>query len=70
MVWEVLYEFNEEDKNFPFFITDCDKSLINCLGSLVVIIARFGCNSQKLLYGHTCFNHILLLEYQNIEKQK
>ena len=41
--WEVLHELNEEEKKkFLFFVTGCDRAPINGLGSLVIIISRFG----------------------------
>lgn len=71
MFWEVLHEFNEEEKKkFLFFVTGCDRAPINGLGSLIIIISRFGPDSQKLPCAHTCFNHLLLPDYQNKDKLK
>ena len=69
--WEVLHELNEEEKKkFLFFVTGCDRAPINGLGSLVIVISRFGPDSQKLPCAHTCFNHFLLPDYQNKDKLK
>lgn len=69
LFWEVLHSFNEEEKKkFLFFVTGCDRAPINGLGSLVITISRFGPDSDKLPCAHTCFNHLLLPDYQNKEK--
>lgn len=69
--WDVLHELNEEEKKkFLFFLTGCDRAPINGLGSLVIIISRFGPDSDKLPCAHTCFNHLLLPDYGNKEKLK
>ncbi|MCQ2817786.1 MAG: HECT domain-containing protein [archaeon] len=67
--WEVLHTFNEEEKKkFLFFVSGCDRAPINGLGSLEIIISRFGPDSDKLPCSHTCFNHLLLPDYANKEK--
>lgn len=38
------------------------------LGSLIITISRFGPDSDKLPCAHTCFNHLLLPDYENKEK--
>lgn len=69
MFWKVLHKLNEEDKKkFLFFLTGCDKAPINGLKDLVITISRFGPDSDKLPCAHTCFNHLLLPDYQNIER--
>lgn len=69
LFWEVIHSLTpEEQKNFLFFLTGCDRAPINGLGSLVITISRFGPDSDKLPCAHTCFNHLLLPDYQNKEK--
>jgi hypothetical protein len=38
------------------------------IGSLIISISRFGPDSDKLPCAHTCFNHLLLPDYQNKDK--
>jgi len=67
--WEVIHSLRSEDqKKFLFFLTGCDRAPINGLGSLVITISRFGPDSDKLPCAHTCFNHLLLPDYQNKDK--
>jgi ubiquitin-protein ligase E3 A len=69
LFWEVIHSLPAEDqKKFLFFLTGCDRAPINGLGSLVITISRFGPDSDKLPCAHTCFNHLLLPDYQNKEK--
>lgn len=69
LFWEVLHSFSEEEKKkFLFFVTGCDRAPINGLGSLEITISRFGPDSDKLPCAHTCFNHLLLPDYNNKEK--
>lgn len=69
LFWEVLHSFDEEKKKkFLFFVTGCDRAPINGLGSLIITISRFGPDSDKLPCAHTCFNHLLLPDYNNKEK--
>ena len=68
-LWEILKEFNEEEKKkFLFFVTGCDRAPINGLGSLELTFSRWGPDSDKLPIAHTCFNHLLIPDYQNKEK--
>ena len=67
--WEVIHSLiPEQQKKFLFFLTGCDRAPINGLGSLVITISRFGPDSGNLPCAHTCFNHLLLPDYQNKEK--
>ena len=68
-LWEVLKDFNEDEKKkFLFFVTGCDRAPINGLGSLVLTFSRWGPDSDKLPIAHTCFNHLLIPDSQNLEK--
>ena len=69
--WDVLFEFSEEEKKkFLFFVTGCDRAPINGLGSLIITVSRWGPDSDKLPTAHTCFNHLLIPDYQNKDKLK
>jgi len=69
--WEIVHEFNEETKKkFLFFLTGCDRAPIKGLGSLRMIIGRHGPDSDKLPCAHTCFNYLLIPDYQDKEKLK
>ena len=68
--WEILLEFNEEEKKkFLFFATGCDRAPINGLSSLPFTISR-NANIIELPSAHTCFNHLILPDYQNKELMK
>lgn len=68
--WEILMEFNEEEKKkFLFFVTGCDRAPIDGLGSLPFAISR-NANINELPSAHTCFNHLILPDYQNKEFMK
>ena len=79
-LWEVLHEMSVEDKKkFIFFTTGCDRAPINglgiyiifiLLGNLIITISRGGPDSNKLPSAHTCFNHLIIPDYQNREKLK
>ena len=70
-LWDVLLEFDEEQKKkFLFFCTGCDKAPINGLGDLVLIIVKSGPDSDRLPTAHTCFNYLLLPNYKDKDKLK
>jgi len=58
----------KKKKKFLFFVTGCDRAPINGLGSLELTFSRWGPDSDKLPIAHTCFNHLLIPDYQNKEK--
>ena len=63
--WEIIEEFNEEkNKILLFFVTGCNKAPINGLSSLTFTISRSG-NIYDLPSSHTCFNNLILPDYQN-----
>ena len=69
-LWEILLEFSEEEKKkFLFFVTGCDRAPIDGLGSLPFEISR-NANIDELPSAHTCFNHLILPDYQNKELMK
>ena len=66
--WEVLLEFNDEEKKkFMFFCTGCDRAPINGLKDLKLFISKHGDDDQQLPSVHTCFNHLLLPDYSSKE---
>ena len=66
-LWEILMEFNEEEKKkFLFFVTGCYRAPIDGLSSLPFAISR-NANIDELPSAHTCFNHLILPDYQNKE---
>ncbi|KAJ7562478.1 hypothetical protein O6H91_03G070600 [Diphasiastrum complanatum] len=67
--WEVVHSFNEESKKkLLFFTTGSDRAPIKGLSTLHVVISRNGADSERLPTAHTCFNHLLLPEYESKEK--
>lgn len=69
-MWEILLEFNEEEKKkFLFFVTGCDRAPIDGLGNLPFVVTRNG-NVDDLPSSHTCFNNLILPDYQNKEFMK
>ena len=69
--WEVLLEFNEEEKKkFLSFVTGCDRAPIDGLGSLPITISNGGSDIEQLPSAHTCFNNLILPNYKNKEKKK
>lgn len=69
--WEILLDFNEEEKKkFLFFVTGCDRAPIDGLGSLTIFISKGGNNMEELPSAHTCFNNLILPDYQDKEKMK
>jgi hypothetical protein len=65
----VIHEFDEENKKkFLQFTTGCDRAPVNGLKSLPLYIGRQGEDSDKLPTAHTCFNHLLIPEYNSAEK--
>lgn len=65
-LWEVLEEFDEEEKKkFLFFCTGCDRAPINGLGDLKFYVSKHGNDDQLLPSVHTCFNHLLIPDYSS-----
>lgn len=67
----MLHEFNEEQKRkFLKFTTGTDRVPIKGLGNMQFVITRSGPDSERLPTAHTCFNHLLIPEYDSKEKLK
>lgn len=68
-LWEILLAMDEKDqKRFLAFTTGSDRTPINGLASLGLVISRHGGDSETLPSSHTCFNHLLLPQYNSKEK--
>lgn len=67
--WQAINELDEDEKKkFLFFLTGWDKAPINGLSDLKFNISRHGDNQEHLPSAHTCFNHLLLPDYETKEK--
>jgi ubiquitin-protein ligase E3 A len=68
-LWELVHGFTlEQKKKFLSFVTGSDRAPIEGLGSLHLKIARNGPDSDRLMTASTCFNYLLLPEYDSKEK--
>ena len=66
-LWEILMEFNEEEnQKFLIFVTGCDRAPIEGLSMLPFVIGRSS-DVNNLPTSHTCFNQLILPDYQNKE---
>lgn len=69
--WEIIHEFNDEQKRkFLCFVTGSDRAPINGLGNMDLIISRTGGDTKRLMTAHTCFNYLVLPDYQDKENMK
>ena len=66
--WKVIIEEfdTEEQKMFLKFLTGSDRSPLRGLCDIKMTITRNG-DGEHLPASHTCFNHLLLPDYKNIE---
>jgi len=66
--WEVVHEMSiEEQRRLLKFTTGSDRVPVGGLAKLKLIIAKNGDNSERLPTSHTCFNVLLLPEYDSVE---
>ncbi|KAI8896363.1 hypothetical protein BC833DRAFT_597780 [Globomyces pollinis-pini] len=70
--WDiVINEFTEEQqKHLLVFATGSDRVPIGGLGKLQFVIARNGTDGHRLPSSHTCFNALLLCDYDSKESLK
>ncbi|KAG7514444.1 hypothetical protein JOB18_034045 [Solea senegalensis] len=69
--WEIIHSFGEEQKRlFLQFTTGTDRAPVGGLGKLKMIITKNGTDTDRLPTSHTCFNALLLPEYNSKEKLK
>jgi hypothetical protein len=67
-LWKILLEFDEEEKRqFLKFLSGSDRSPIDGLRKLEMVVSKNGNEDNRLPSAHTCFNHLLLPEYSTIE---
>eukprot|EP00917_Polyrhabdina_sp_WS-2016_P010650 GHVP01023467.1.p1 GENE.GHVP01023467.1~~GHVP01023467.1.p1 ORF type:complete len:688 (-),score=125.32 GHVP01023467.1:154-1953(-) len=67
--WQVVFELNiEKQRKLLAFVTGSDRVPIKGLSSLAFHIGRKGPDSQQLPTAHTCFNFLLLPDYQSKDK--
>ena len=67
--WSVVHGFNEEEKKaFLRFMSGSDRAPIEGLSQLGFVISKNGGDSEHLPTAHTCFNHLLLPQYDTQEK--
>eukprot|EP01026_Neomeris_dumetosa_P059394 TRINITY_DN5548_c0_g1_i2.p3 TRINITY_DN5548_c0_g1~~TRINITY_DN5548_c0_g1_i2.p3 ORF type:complete len:301 (+),score=37.09 TRINITY_DN5548_c0_g1_i2:830-1732(+) len=70
-LWQIVFEFNDEEgKMFLKFFTGSSRAPIGGLGNLRCVIQRDGCDSNKLPTSHTCFNTLLLPDYDSKAKME
>jgi ubiquitin-protein ligase E3 A len=64
--WEAVHEFTDEQKRLLLqFATGSDRVPIGGLSKLKLIIARNGPDSDRLPTSHTCFNVLMLPDYNS-----
>ena len=67
--WTVFDSFNtEQRRQFLTFVTGSDRVPIGGASALRFIVARASADSDRLPTAHTCFNLLLLPDYENLEK--
>jgi len=67
----IVHSLDEDNKRkLLFFVTGSDRAPIKGLANLRFVISKNGSHSDRLPSAHTCFNHLLLPEYENKEKLK
>ena len=69
--WEIVYEMPIElQRKLLEFSTGSDRVPVGGLSNLKLVIARHGPDSDRLPTSHTCYNILLLPEYDSKEKLK
>ncbi|OII73142.1 E3 ubiquitin-protein ligase [Cryptosporidium ubiquitum] len=69
MFWEIVKKLDLKlQKKLLFFVTGSDRVPMKGLGELGFVIGRHGPDSDLLPIAHTCFNFLLIPDYQNKEK--
>ncbi|XP_068730532.1 ubiquitin-protein ligase E3A-like [Montipora capricornis] len=69
MLWEVVNEMTVgQKKAFLMFVTGSDRVPLKGLANLTFIVQRHGEDSDRLPAALTCFNRLLLPEYNSKEK--
>jgi hypothetical protein len=66
--WEIVKSYDETEKKlFLKFVSGSDRSPIEGLSKLKLVISKNGDDNSRLPSAHTCFNHLLLPEYSSID---
>ena len=66
--WTVFAELDEgQRKRLLEFFTGSDRCPVGGLGKLKMTITKNGPESSRLPTAHTCFNVLLLPEYQSVD---
>lgn len=69
--WAIVYDMKIElQRKLLEFSTGSDRVPVGGLSNLKLVIARHGPDSDRLPTSHTCFNVLLLPEYDSKEKLK
>jgi hypothetical protein len=67
--WQVVGRLHMDAKRrLLAFITGCDRAPVAGLGALTLTIQRAGADSERLPSAHTCFNVLLLPDYEAVDK--
>uniref|UniRef100_A0A1B6GCP1 Ubiquitin-protein ligase E3A n=1 Tax=Cuerna arida TaxID=1464854 RepID=A0A1B6GCP1_9HEMI len=67
--WQIVHSLSHEDqRKLLQFATGSDRVPVGGLSKLKLIVARNGPDSDRLPTAHTCFNVLLLPEYENKDK--
>ncbi|CAH8554467.1 unnamed protein product [Schistosoma rodhaini] len=67
--WSVVHSMTEEQKKQLLqFSTGSDRVPVGGMSKMKFTIARQGADTNRLPSAHTCFNILLLPEYQSLEK--
>ena len=67
--WEIVHGLDlDMKKKLLFFTTGSDRVPIKGLRALNFVIMRHGSDSDSLPTSHTCYNHLLLPDYQDNDK--
>eukprot|EP01054_Gregarina_sp_Poly1_P001060 Gregarina_sp_Poly_1__1059@NODE_125_length_13444_cov_91_472378_g111_i0_p1_GENE_NODE_125_length_13444_cov_91_472378_g111_i0NODE_125_length_13444_cov_91_472378_g111_i0_p1_ORF_typecomplete_len972_score134_79HECT/PF00632_25/7_6e83_NODE_125_length_13444_cov_91_472378_g111_i0836211277 len=63
--WEIAHNLSQEDKKkLLFFVTGSDRTPVAGLSSIKMIIAKGGGDKSRLPTARTCFNYLLLPDYE------
>lgn len=66
--WKVVHGMTEtQKKRLLFFTTGSDRVPIKGLGNLPFVVSKNGTDPRRLPTAHTCFNHLLLPQYEDEE---
>jgi len=67
--WTVLHSLTvEQKKRFLRFVTGSDRVPIRGLAGIRLVISRAGVDSDRLPSAHTCFDHLLIPDYKDVDK--